>query len=77
MDSNPMRLCLSPERDIILVISEHEKDQAYYAHFVHNTLAYDPQHKGIFQMGIMSRGLSRPYLPIGEFLLDLYFSHRA
>lgn len=66
--SNPSRLCFSPERDTILVTVEHEEDKAYFAHFVHDALAYDPQQKGILHMAIMSRDRSRTYLPIGESL---------
>lgn len=61
-----LRFC--PERDTMLVMVERDEDKAYFAHFVHDVLAYDPKKKGIRHMGITGNGdiNSKIKLPIGE-----------
>lgn len=61
-----LRFC--PERDTMLIMVERDEDKVYFAHFVHDVLAYDPKKKGIRHMGITGNGdiNSKIKLPIGE-----------
>jgi hypothetical protein len=63
-DAPRLRVC--PERDTILIAVEREEDTAYFADFVHDALAYDPEKKGILHMAIMDRGARHIHLPVGK-----------
>jgi hypothetical protein len=63
-DASRLQIC--PERDTILVAVEREEDTAYFADFVHDTMAYDPEKKGILHMAIMDRSAEHIHLPVGK-----------
>jgi hypothetical protein len=63
-DTPRLRFC--PERDTILIAVEREEDTAYFADFVHDALAYDPEKKGILRMAIMDRSAEQIHLPVGK-----------
>jgi hypothetical protein len=63
-DAPRLRFC--PERDTILIAVEREEDTAYFADFVHDAMAYDPEKKGILHMAIMDRSAEHIHLPVGK-----------
>jgi hypothetical protein len=64
VDTPCLRFC--PKRDTILIAVERDEDEAYFADFVHDVLAYDPKKKGILHMAIMDK--SGLYLPVGKII---------
>ena len=66
-DCAPPRLIFSPERDTISICIDDKKEEPHFADFIHDALAYDPQHKGILHLAVADTRF-RIVLPKGQFL---------